>query len=62
MKVQAGHLPRGTDLSQLSQTDLLRLEQLLNDRPRRVLGYRTSNEVFAELLARLSTPPSASLS
>jgi IS30 family transposase len=48
------YLPKGTDLSQLTQADLLRIENLLNDRPRRVLGYKTSNEVFDHLL--LQTP------
>lgn len=44
------YLPKGTDLSQLTQADLLRIERLLNNRPRRVLGYRTANEVFDQLL------------
>jgi transposase, IS30 family len=47
------YLPKGIDLSDLTQADLRRIEQLLNDRPRRVLGYRTSNEVFDQLLAQL---------
>jgi transposase, IS30 family len=53
------YLPKGTDLSQLTQADLLHIEQLLNDRPRRVLGYKTSNEVFDHLLlnAASTTPP-----
>jgi transposase, IS30 family len=46
-------LPKGTDLSQLTQVDLLRIERLLNNRPRRVLGYKTSNEVFDRLLLQL---------
>jgi transposase, IS30 family len=46
------YLPKGTDLSALTQADLLRIEQLLNDRPRRVLGYKTPSEVFDQLLAR----------
>lgn len=53
------YLPKGTDLSQLTQADLMRIEQLLNDRPRRVLGYKTSNEVFDELLLQSSATPSA---
>jgi IS30 family transposase len=48
------YLPKGMDLSELTQADLCRLEQLLNDRPRRVLGYKTSNEVYDQLCAQLS--------
>jgi transposase, IS30 family len=44
------YLPKGTDLSQLTRADLYRIERLLNDRPRRVLGYKTANEVFDQLL------------
>lgn len=44
------YLPKGTDLSQLTQANLRRIEHLLNNRPRRVLAYKTSNEVFDHLL------------
>ena len=46
------YLPKGTDLSVFTEADLLRLEQLLNDRPRRVLGYKAPSEVFDQLIAR----------
>jgi IS30 family transposase len=49
------YLPKGTDLSELTQTDLCRIERLLNARPRRVLGYKTSQEVFDALCAELQT-------
>jgi IS30 family transposase len=48
------YLPKGTDLSELTQAELCRLEKRLNDRPRRVLGYKTSNEVSDQLRAQLS--------
>jgi transposase, IS30 family len=48
------YLPKGTDLSELTQADLCRIEQILNDRPRRVLSYETSNEVYDQLCAQLS--------
>jgi transposase, IS30 family len=48
------YLPKGVDLSELTQADLCRIEQLLNDRPRRVLGYKTANEVFDALCAQLA--------
>ena len=45
------YMPKGTDLSLLSFDDLDRFAQSLNDRPRKVLGYMTPSEKFAELLA-----------
>jgi IS30 family transposase len=45
------YLPKGMDLSQLTPADLLAIEFLLNNRPRRVLGYRTPQEVFDQLQA-----------
>jgi len=43
------YLPKGVDLSPFTDQDLAKLEFVLNNRPRRVLGYRTPAEVFAEL-------------
>jgi IS30 family transposase len=44
-------MPKGTDLSLHSAGDLARIAKSLNDRPRKVLGYMTPSEKFAELLA-----------
>jgi len=38
--------PKGTDFSRISRRQVARAEQLLNDRPRKSLGYKTPNEVF----------------
>ena len=43
------YLPKGMDLSQFTDADLAKIEFILNNRPRRVLGYRTPQEVFDEL-------------
>jgi len=43
------YLPKGTDLSIHSHQALASIEASLNNRPRRILGYRTPAEVFAEL-------------
>ena len=43
------YLPKGTDLSQFSEDELRTIEDLLNNRPRKILGFRTPAEVFAEL-------------
>jgi transposase, IS30 family len=41
------YLSKGLDLSTVSEQTLLSLEQLLNDRPRRILDYCTPNEMFS---------------
>jgi len=44
------YFPKGTDITD-DQTYLNRVATELNNRPRRILGYRTPAEVFANLLA-----------
>ena len=39
-------IPKQTDFSQVSHKDLQHYTQLLNDRPRKRLGYKTPREVF----------------
>ena len=48
------YLPKGMDLSELTQQQLCEIEELLNNRPRPILRYRTPNEVFAQLRAALA--------
>ena len=38
--------PKGIDFRTVTPQDVRRVENLLNNRPRRCLGYRTPNEVF----------------
>lgn len=40
------YLPKGTDLSQISQTELTLIERELNSKPRKCLGYYTPFEVM----------------
>ncbi len=44
-------LPKGTDFRQTSWQELARYTDLLNDRPRKRLAYRTPAEVFEPLIA-----------
>lgn len=42
--------PKGTDLPKVTDEEVRRVYGLINDRPWKVLGYRTANEVHQELL------------
>ncbi len=44
------YLPKGTDLSVHTPTELAAIADELNDRPRKRLGFYTPREVFAKLL------------
>jgi transposase, IS30 family len=50
------YLPKGSDLSIHSQMALDEIAELLNQRPRKVLDFRTPFEVFRELLERDRQP------
>jgi IS30 family transposase len=43
------YLPKGMDLSCVTQAQLTAIEKSLNTRPRQILGFRTPAEVFADL-------------
>jgi len=43
--------PRGTDFSKISALQLKKIENLLNDRPRKVLNFYTPREVFTKTVA-----------
>ena len=47
-------LPRGTDLSQVSQTHLNDIARLLNGRPRQTLGWLTPEEMMAKEMAQFA--------
>lgn len=44
------YFPKGTDFSQISNKEIYRVEELLNNRPRKSLGFLTPNEVYSTLL------------
>ena len=43
--------PKGTDFSKIPDTKLQRVQDMLNDRPRKVLNFYTPNEVFTKIVA-----------
>ena len=50
--------PKGTDFKTISRSELKRVEKLLNQRPRKILGFRTPEEVFREM--KKKKPPDKS--
>jgi IS30 family transposase len=47
--------PKKTDFNKVSKFDLIKLQDRLNNRPRKVLGYYTSNEMFYYEIQKLKT-------
>ena len=45
-------LPKGTDLSTVTPQKLAYIEAMLNDRPRKILDFRTPREVYTEIAER----------
>ncbi|MGW3957723.1 IS30 family transposase [Streptomyces sp. NPDC004752] len=50
------YFPKGTDLSRWSAEDLEAVALAINNRPRKILGWKTPAEVFAEQLRSLQQP------
>ena len=48
------YLPRDVDLDTISNTQIKRVENLINNRPMKCLGYRTPNEAFTSEMNKLS--------
>lgn len=42
-------IPKGTDISKLSNKDVERIENWMNNYPRKILGYKTANELVLEV-------------
>jgi len=49
-KLLRRYLPRDTDLDSLTDDDLYRIQERLNNRPRKCLNYKTPNEVICNYL------------
>jgi transposase, IS30 family len=48
--------PKGTDFNKISEAELKAVEQLLNQRPRKVLGFATPEEVYRRLTLKGGPP------
>ncbi|PJA90193.1 MAG: hypothetical protein CO137_00875 [Candidatus Magasanikbacteria bacterium CG_4_9_14_3_um_filter_32_9] len=44
------YLPRSTDLSKLTDRDIYDIQEKLNNRPRKCLNYKSSNEIINEVV------------
>ena len=47
-------IPKGKAIDQFSETQYLRIQQWMNDYPRKILGYKTPHDCFANALRSLS--------
>jgi IS30 family transposase len=56
------YFPKGTDLSRWSGEDLAAVAHALNNRPRKILGWKTPAEIFEEQLRSLQQAGVASTS
>ncbi|MCK5492312.1 MAG: IS30 family transposase, partial [Candidatus Omnitrophica bacterium] len=41
-------IPKGTDISKISNKEIQKIEDWMNNYPRKILGYRTANEMVLE--------------
>lgn len=46
-RMTRGYFPRGVDLSKLTTLEVERVEHILNNRPRKILGYATPWEIYS---------------
>ncbi len=50
-------LPKGTDFNLISDEEILEIQNILNNRPRKALGFKRPVTVFVELWAQASNEP-----
>ena len=46
------YIPKGKDFAEIADADIIKIQERLNNRPRKSLNYTTPNEVFAQLQKR----------
>lgn len=47
------HIPKGTNLDNISNTEIKNIEKWINNYPRKLFGYNTSAELFAEEIEKI---------
>ena len=47
-------LPKGTDFSKITRKELQRIEDWVNNYPRRIFGYKTANDIYTEELSKFA--------
>ena len=45
-KIIRRFIPKGSDISKYTHKEIKRIEQWINNYPRRILGYKTASEVY----------------
>ncbi len=48
------YIPKGADFSEITDKEIRRIENILNNRPRKRLGYLTPNEKFNKIIKKNS--------
>jgi len=46
------YIPKKSEFDKISKTEIINIQNRLNNRPRKVLGYKTPNEIFFKILQR----------
>ncbi|MCC5023248.1 MAG: IS30 family transposase [Candidatus Synoicihabitans palmerolidicus] len=49
------YLPKGSDLSTVSYPQLSAYQQMLNERPRKILGWKSPAQLFKQLISNLDS-------
>ncbi|MCC5023455.1 MAG: IS30 family transposase [Candidatus Synoicihabitans palmerolidicus] len=49
------YLPKGSDLSTVSYQQLSAYQQMLNERPRKILGWKSPAQLFKQLISNLDS-------
>ena len=49
------YFPKGTSFDMISNEDIIRVENLLNNRPRKILNFKTPIEVFNQMTAQVQS-------
>ncbi len=48
------YFPKGTNFDEITDEQITQVQNAINTRPRKILNYRTSQELFEEELAKIT--------